>query len=314
VVSSLDVLGEIHQISDSDKKDYINWIYAQQVHPNHAQPNPYAGCGFRGGPCLGLPFSLSPETLPPHLYDEANIAMTYVALALLRILGDDFSRVNKKAIREGLKSLQLPDGSFVPVQAGGESDIRFIFCACAISSMLQNFSGLDIPRLTDYIVSSQGYDGGIAQGPLQESHGGSTYCAVAALYLTGGLSSLRVDDLVAWCLKRQQSGFNGRINKRVDTCYSFWIGAAIHLLGYHTLINYPAMIGYSITCQSGIGGFGKWADTFPDVLHSYFGLCGISLCGEEGLLPLDAGLGITARASGEWLAGRQPHQFDIKQL
>jgi geranylgeranyl transferase type-1 subunit beta len=36
----------------------------------------------------------------------------------------------------------------------------------------------------------QSYDYGIGQGPGQESHGGSTYCAVAALHLMG-----RLDDL-----------------------------------------------------------------------------------------------------------------------
>ena len=33
----------------------------------------------------------------------------------------------------------------------------------------------------------QGYDGGFGQGPNQESHGGSTYCACASLQLLGRL-------------------------------------------------------------------------------------------------------------------------------
>ena len=36
--------------------------------------------------------------------------MTYTAMLSLLILGDDLSRVNKKAIIEGLKALQLDNG------------------------------------------------------------------------------------------------------------------------------------------------------------------------------------------------------------
>ena len=36
--------------------------------------------------------------------------MTYTALATLLILGDDLSRVNKRAVLSGLRGLQLKDG------------------------------------------------------------------------------------------------------------------------------------------------------------------------------------------------------------
>jgi len=41
--------------------------------------------------------------------------MTYVALLLLLILGDDLSRVNKRGIIEGMKRLQQPDGRYLQV-------------------------------------------------------------------------------------------------------------------------------------------------------------------------------------------------------
>ena len=43
-------------------------------------------------------------------YDCSHIAMTYTALASLLILGDDLSRVDRPAVIESLKVLQLPDG------------------------------------------------------------------------------------------------------------------------------------------------------------------------------------------------------------
>ena len=61
--------------------------------------------------------------------------------------------------------------------------------------------------------------------------GGSTFCAIAALKLMGqletALSEERFEGLKQWCLLRQKSGFQGRPNKDVDTCYSFWVGASL---------------------------------------------------------------------------------------
>ena len=55
-------------------------------------------------------FSHSQARLKPIPLDSGHIAMTYTALASLIILGDDLSRVNKKAIMAGLRALQQDDG------------------------------------------------------------------------------------------------------------------------------------------------------------------------------------------------------------
>ena len=63
--------------------------------------------------------------------------------------------------------------------------------------------------------------------------GGSTFCAVASLVLMGRLNSAltphQVERLKRWCVCRQQTGFQGRPNKPVDTCYSFWVGATLEV-------------------------------------------------------------------------------------
>ena len=64
--------------------------------------------------------STSPLLHPPPLqspkaynYDRGHIAMTFSALNCLLVLGDDLSRVNKKAILTGLRHLQKDDGRSV---------------------------------------------------------------------------------------------------------------------------------------------------------------------------------------------------------
>lgn len=55
-----------------------------------------------------------PQGFPSDLnkYEDGHIAMTYTALCCLLILGDDLSRVNKKAVIDGLKSVQLKNGRY----------------------------------------------------------------------------------------------------------------------------------------------------------------------------------------------------------
>lgn len=38
---------------------------------------------------------------------------------------------------------------------GSENDMRFIYCACCISYILNDWSGVDIPRVVQYIKESR---------------------------------------------------------------------------------------------------------------------------------------------------------------
>ncbi len=130
--------------------------------------------------------------------------MTYTALACLFILHDSPSNscplegLDKAALAKGIGMLQRPDGSFNFSSEGGEeNDMRFVFCAVACCHMLSDWSSVDCDAVVRYILASQAYDGGIAQGPGLEAHGGSTYCAIASLHLMGRLDS-------AFCEKRRR--------------------------------------------------------------------------------------------------------------
>ncbi|KAF9563763.1 Geranylgeranyl transferase type-1 subunit beta [Mortierella alpina] len=301
-------------------------------YPRCLDPNA-ALYGFGGGPFSGLAFQKRDHDQDnrgcecgPHTttYDTSHITMTYTALLILLMLGDDLSRVAKEPILRALRKLQQPNGSFVPCLTDCESDMRFTFCAAAVSYMLNDWSGINQTTMLQYIRDCQTYEHGFSQSPHQEAQGGPSYCAVATLGLLGqeALQDQRtmlrdevhgedeeaferrkaragfVDKEGArrWCLQRQVTGFQGRINKATDTCYSFWVGGALAVMGSMDLVNYSCNRGYLMETQHKMfGGFGKWVGTYPDVLHSYMGIASLALMDEPGIRPLDPKLNISKR-------------------
>jgi len=182
---------------------------------------------------------------------------------------------------------------------GCESDMRFVYCAASICTLLKDWSGYDVERAVKYILSSQSYDFGFGQGPNQESHGGPTYCALAALSLMQKLDALdenKRKGLEHWLINRQTSGITGRINKDPDACYSFWVGASLKILGKFDLLSWNICKGFLFNCQQMPGGFGKVPDAYPDLLHTYLSYVTFSMMGEQDLLEVDCVSNLTKRA------------------
>ena len=66
-----------------------------------------------------------------------------------------------------------------------------------------------------------------------EAHGGYSFCGIAALMLMDKERLCDLDTLLHWAAARQMScegGFQGRTNKLVDGCYSFWQGGIFPIL------------------------------------------------------------------------------------
>lgn len=291
-VSALDILGALD--SYPHKQSVIDWIYSHQVvQKGEALQGSEGFGGFIGGGFTG-PLKSRKRTS----YHKSHVSMTYSALLTLAILGDDLGRVNKEAICMTLKTLQREDGCFQAVEFGSETDLRFVFCAAAISFMLQDWSGMDLDAAEKFILSNHSFDGGFGLLPGQESHGGSTYCACAALKLMGRLDKIpRKALLRKFLASRQVGGFNGRVNKPPDTCYTFWVGGAMQILGDQDVIDKDSTREFLLKCQQNkVGGFSKLPGVHPDILHSYFSVCGFALMNEPGFPKLEAVLGISRRA------------------
>lgn len=96
---------------------------------------------------------------------------------------------------------------------------------------------------------------------------------------------------------RQMGGFQGRPNKDVDTCYSFWIGASLKILNAFELSNYEANRSYIMeTENSTTGGFSKWPNICTDPFHTYMAICALSFLDEPDLNEVMPSLNISMNA------------------
>ncbi|CAO1623854.1 unnamed protein product [Parajaminaea phylloscopi] len=274
-LSALDLLGVLNpdssvqgKVADDEKQSYRDWLWALQLSADASTG------GFVGS--------------PGHAEVAGHLAMTYAALLSLALLRDDFTRLNKDGIRSLLRATQHSDGSFQASPGSLERDPRFVFCAFAICSILDDWEAVDVGKALDFLDSCQSYDGAFGQGPHQESHGGSTYCALSAIALCGQLnerlSPVRRRRLISWLTSRQcdcdqvgHGGFNGRISKGKDSCYSFWCGASLAVLSSHHLIDVQANVTHLLGLQTVMGGIAKTADDHPDAMHSYLSLAALAI-------------------------------------
>lgn len=228
------------------------------------------------------------------------------------------------------------DGSFCGCLASPlERDLRMVFSAVATFHLLGSWTKLPIRPIVRYILSCQSWDGAFGLSPSREGHGGSTHCAVASLFLVGALASsplpaprvagggsgpsdqLSEEDRkrVAAAVKRAEDwlmqrylpvsegclgGVSGRAGKPADVCYSWWITAALVLLGRRSWLDGPdsSLVSYVKLCQDPMaGGIGKNHECSPDPLHSYYALAGLALVEFPGMGQVDAALHMPAAAA-----------------
>lgn len=280
IAHSLDVLGE--QLTPAEARGIIRLCRASQ--------SPQGG--FGGG--------------PGHL---PHAAATYAAVMALCIAGtvdcEAYVVVDRRALAEWirceLKQEAAPtspagDGAF-RVTADGECDARALYCVLATASLLRVLDADMARGCVEFVRSLRSFDGAFGGEPGNEAHGGYAYCAVASLriLLEHGLMSEAEFEREArpvrrWVAQRQmrfEGGFQGRANKLVDGCYSFWQGALAELCGaeydHRALSLYIRR--YCQPTRYGGGGGGGLCDkpgVPPDFYHTCYALSGLALASWHG--------------------------------
>ncbi|XP_054803726.1 protein farnesyltransferase subunit beta [Prosopis cineraria] len=162
-----------------------------------------------------------------------HLATTYAAVNALITLGGHkaLASINRDKLSGFLHRMKQPNGGF-RMHDLGEIDVRACYTAISVASVLNILDDELIRNVGDFILSCQTYEGGIAGEPGSEAHGGYTFCGLATMILIGEVNRLDLPRLTEWVVFRQgqECGFQGRTNKLVDGCYSFWQGGVVDLL------------------------------------------------------------------------------------
>ncbi|EZG43932.1 prenyltransferase-like protein [Gregarina niphandrodes] len=210
---------------------------------------------------------------------------------------------HRDSLASWLRSLFTPDGA-VLMHRDGEADSRSVYCAVASCHMQAVLSSDLISAVVPFLVDCQRPDGGFAAEPGAESHAGYTWCALAALAICDKLELVDSLKALEWCLNRQsvlEGGCDGRPNKLVDACYSFFVCASIVIAGYALGIRpnfshgglkryllkccqpcYLAWLGYDKPMKSiKGGGLCDKPGTTADWYHTSYGLSGLSITSDD---------------------------------
>lgn len=244
-IHGLDLLGRLDTLDSS--------IALGVVHLLRRCMNPNSG-GFGGGPgqqahtapTYASVLTLSVLTSHPdkHVAEQAMELLREARSGILQFyLSCKVHHLNLGSAGNGLGGFR--------VSKDGEIDTRGTYTICAIASLL----GILTPELSrgagDWLARCQTYEGGLGGEPGMEAHGGYTYCGLAAAIVLNTTSKMNIPLMLKWSANRQmeyEGGFQGRTNKLVDGCYSFWVGALFPML--HSLLQAPILEKESITAAS----------------------------------------------------------------
>ncbi|KAL8494577.1 hypothetical protein ACS0TY_025413 [Phlomoides rotata] len=181
-----------------------------------------------------------------------HLATTYAAINALITVGGhkSLSSIHRENLYAFLLQMKDASGGF-RMHDCGEVDVRACYTALSVASVLNILDDRLIQNVGDYIVSCQSYEGGISGEPGSEAHGGYTFCGLAAMVLINEVNRLDLPRLINWMAFRQgiECGFQGRTNKLVDGCYSFWQGGVAAIIQrLHLIVN--EQLGLPNTFQS----------------------------------------------------------------
>lgn len=220
----------------------------------------------------------------------AHAATNYAAVLALCILSRYYpnARSLMEKVRLPMKAWMLTlkdsDGSYKMAQ-GNETDVRATYCVLAVAKLLNILDEKLTDGVAEYLKQCQTFEGGFGGEPGAEAHGGYAFCAVASLSILHRFDAIDFDGLMQWLALRQTSfegGFNGRANKLVDGCYSFWQGSAFIIAGSQpespVVFDDGMLERYILLCGQSINGGLRDKPSKPrDFYHSCYCLSGLSI-------------------------------------
>ncbi|KAJ2359155.1 Rab geranylgeranyltransferase [Coemansia sp. RSA 2618] len=227
-----------------------------------------------------------------HTGHDSHLLYTMSSVQILAML-DALDQIDSDKVVKYVVNLQSRADDNNIVVCGdewGEHDTRFAFISVAVLSFFNKQSELNIDAIVAYVRDSMNYDGGFGSKPGGESHAAQVYTCLACLALVGRLDIVDRGRLSGWLCERQvrSGGLNGRPQKLEDSCYSWWVGSSLEILGRRAWIDAGKLTEFILSAQDEKrGGIADRPGDVPDVYHTCFGIAGLALVGFGGLKEVD---------------------------
>uniref|UniRef100_A0A669QDF1 Protein farnesyltransferase subunit beta n=1 Tax=Phasianus colchicus TaxID=9054 RepID=A0A669QDF1_PHACC len=212
-----------------------------------------------------------------------HLAPTYAAVNALCIIGTEeaYSIIDRQKLLEYLYTLKQPDGSFL-MHVGGEVDVRSAYCAAAVASLTNVLTPALFTGTAEWIARVPWCWGGVLVLVVKPTPGDET-CYPMQHWVTGRQMHF-------------EGGFQGRCNKLVDGCYSFWQAGLLPLLhrALHTqgddalsmsrwMFDQSALQEYILLCcQCPAGGLLDKPGKSRDFYHTCYCLSGLAIAQHFG--------------------------------
>ena len=224
-----------------------------------------------------------------------HLATTYAAVSAVASLDHEqcWEVIDCERLKAFISTMHNEDGSFA-MHKDGELDVRGAYCAAVVATLCGINTEELFQNTGEWIAKCQTFEGGFGSRPGTEAHGGYTFCSLAALILLNKTHLIDKEQLLHWAVHRQmrfEGGFQGRTNKMVDGCYSFWQGGVFPLLHHIIspgnpdclnkdgwLFSQVALQDYILfCCQYPSGGLVDKPGKSRDYYHSCYCLSGLSI-------------------------------------
>lgn len=222
-------------------------------------------------------------SFPKH---DAHMLSTLSALQILSIYDPKLSNIlpieKKDKLIKFITGLQLPNGSFQGDKYG-ELDTRFVYTAVYSLYLLGSLTKEIGDSASQFILKCLNFDGGFGLVSGAESHGAQAFTCIGTLAITKNLDLINAKDkskLVEWLVERQTDtgGFNGRPEKLLDVCYSWWVLSSLDMLDNKDKVDLDKLEKFILSCQDlENGGFSDRPDNQTDVYHTCFAITALSL-------------------------------------
>ena len=173
---------------------------------------------------------------------------------------------------------------------------NFFVSTSEIALSAHSKSFFDVELFVTHILNCYNSDGGFSQIESGESHAAQVFCCLSCLKLVKRLDAVDLEQVCEFLVKNQckrTGGLMGRVNKKVDVCYSFWSYSAYKIASSYLngencyKINEQKLTEFILSCEHEDGGFSDRPGNVQDIYHQMFALASLSLLGLECIKDID---------------------------